>query len=213
MRHVIWDWNGTLVDDLPVVVAAVNVSLAAIGESPIVADDYRDNYARPVRVFYNRLLDRRVTDAEWATIDATFHSTYVDTLDRVALTRDAKQAITLVAAAGATQSILSMWWHHDLVPEVSRHGIDELMVRVEGNTSDAGETKARLLEGHVAAVSANGGGVVMVGDAIDDAESAAEVGIPCVLYNGGSHHRPELEAMGVPVADSLVEAAAIALEP
>ena len=63
MRHVIWDWNGTLVDDLPIVVDAVNASLAGIGAGPIVADDYRDHYTRPVRVFYDRLLGRAVTDA------------------------------------------------------------------------------------------------------------------------------------------------------
>ncbi len=210
MRHVIWDWNGTLVDDLPVVVAAVNVSLAAIGEGPIDADDYRDHYARPVRRFYDRMLNRAVSDNEWETIDATFHSRYVDTLHQVPLTQDARQAIALVADAGASQSILSMWWHHDLVPEVSRHGLDAVMVRVEGNTKDAGEGKARLLEIHLEHLGTNGDSV-MIGDAMDDADAAAAVGIPCVMYDGGSHHRAELDALGVPVADSLVEAAEIGL--
>ncbi len=210
MRHVIWDWNGTLVDDLSVVVAAVNVSLAAVGEGPIDADDYRTFYARPVRVFYDRLLGRSVTDEEWATIDGTFHRTYVDNLHNVALTHDAEIAIATVAEAGATQSILSMWWHHDLLPEVQRHGLDGAMVRVEGNTKDAGETKSRLLEIHLSNLGQNGT-AVMIGDALDDAESAREVGIPCVMYDGGSHHRPELDALDVPVAESLLEAVSIAL--
>ena len=210
MRHVIWDWNGTLVDDLPAVVAAVNVSLAAVGEGPIDADDYRDHYARPVRRFYDRLLDRSVTDQEWATIDVTFHQTYVDTLHTVSLTHDAEEAIAAIEDAGATQSILSMWWHHDLLPEVRRRGLEEPMVRVEGNTKDAGETKTRLLEVHLANLNHDGTAVI-IGDALDDAESAREVGIACVMYDGGSHHRAELDALNVPVASSLVEAARIAL--
>ena len=33
MIHVVWDWNGTLVEDLPVVVESVNAALDAIGET------------------------------------------------------------------------------------------------------------------------------------------------------------------------------------
>jgi phosphoglycolate phosphatase-like HAD superfamily hydrolase len=210
MCHVIWDWNGTLVDDLSVVVDAVNVSLAAIGEAPITADHYRDHYTRPVRRFYDGLLGRAIEDDEWATIDTTFHDTYAATLHRVSLTDGAEEAIEMVAASGATQSILSMWWHDDLVPEVKRHALDGVMVRVDGNTLDAGETKARLLQIHLERLG-DRGTPVMIGDATDDARAAIEVGIAVVLYDGGSHHEHELRSFGVPVARSLVEAAAISL--
>ncbi len=210
MRHVIWDWNGTLVDDLPVVVAAVNTSLAAVGEGPIDADDYRDHYTRPVRVFYDRLLSRAVTDAEWETINTTFHLTYIDTLTRVPLTHDAVAAIDLVAAAGATQSILSMWAEHELVPEVERHGLESRMTRVDGNTISNGETKAALLTAHLEALG-DGTDAVMIGDSTDDAAAARTVGIRCVVYDGGSHHRSKLDGLGFPVADSLSQAAQIAL--
>lgn len=210
MRHVIWDWNGTLVDDLDVVVDAVNTSLATIGEGPIDADVYRDHYTRPVRLFYDRMLGREVTDAEWLTIDETFHRTYADDLHRVPLTHDALGAIAAVAAGGATQSILSMWWHHDLVPEVERRGLADAMVRIDGNINDAGESKARLLEDHIAALD-DGVTAVMIGDATDDALAGRAVGVPVVLYDGGSHHHDELAALGVPIAGSLLEAVAISL--
>ena len=94
--------------------------------------------------------------------------------------------------------------------QVSRHELDRLMVRVEGNTKDAGETKARLLEIHLRSL-ANSKGAVLVGDAKDDAHAAFRIGIPVILYNGGSHFRSELEELGVPIADSLLEAAEIAV--
>lgn len=210
MRHVIWDWNGTLVDDLSVVVDAVSVSLAAIGLPPITADQYRDHYTRPVRRFYDGLLGRAIEDGEWSTIDTVFHDTYAATLHRVSLTDGAEAAVEMVAASGSTQSILSMWWHDDLVPEVIRHGLDRAMVRIDGNTLDAGETKTRLLQLHLEKLG-DPGTPVMVGDATDDARAAIEVGIAVVLYDGGSHHNEELRSFGVPVARSLVEAAAIGL--
>ena len=209
MRHIIWDWNGTLADDLPTVVRCVNLSLAAIGENPIVADDYRDHYTRPVRSFYDSLLNRSVTDSEWATIDEVFHVEYARAAAQVPLAPDARRALDLVAACGGTQSILSMWWHDDLSTEVDRHGLAELMVRVDGNTKDAGETKERLLDIHLRAVGGNG--AVMIGDAVDDALAAQRIGIDCIVYDGGSHHRDELEKLGAPIAGSLVEAAEMAL--
>lgn len=210
MRHVIWDWNGTLADDLPMVVECVSASLAAIGEGPIVADDYRSHYTRPVRLFYDRLLERSVTDSEWRAIEETFHIRYKEAARRVPLAADARAAIEAVARAGNTQSILSMWWHDDLMGEVHRHGLERYMVRIEGNTRDASETKERLLSIHLRAMASNG--AVMIGDALDDANAAAAAGIPCVLYDGGSHYRSELESAGVPVASSLVEAAEVAMD-
>ncbi len=209
MRHVIWDWNGTLADDLATVVDCVSASLAAIGEGPIVADDYRTYYTRPVRRFYDRLLKRAVTDTEWGKIEKTFHVHYKEAATRVPLAADAVAAIEAVAGGGNTQSILSMWWHDELLAEANRHGLARYMVRIDGNTKDASETKERLLSIHLSALSANG--AVMIGDAMDDATAAAAVRIPCVLYDGGSHHRSELESTGVPVASTLLEAARIAL--
>jgi phosphoglycolate phosphatase-like HAD superfamily hydrolase len=52
--------------------------------------------------------------------------------------------------------------------------------------------------------------VLVIGDAKDDAVAAAHVGAACVLYDGGSHPRHELEETGFPVASSLTEAVALA---
>jgi phosphoglycolate phosphatase-like HAD superfamily hydrolase len=82
---------------------------------------------------------------------------------------------------------------------------------VDGNTKNAGETKERLLQIHLRELASTNGDTVMIGDALDDALAALSLGVPCVLYDGGSHHRAELEALDVPVADSLLEAASIAL--
>jgi phosphoglycolate phosphatase-like HAD superfamily hydrolase len=162
-------------------------------------------------LFYDRLLGRAVTDVEWSSIDTTFHDSYAAIAPCIPLAGDAREAVEMVANAGGSQSILSMWWHKDLVPEVERHGLERFMLRVDGNNHDAGESKQRLLEIHLQAL-ATGNGAVMIGDALDDASAARDVGIPCVMYNGGSHYRSELKALGFPVADTLLEAAQIGLE-
>jgi phosphoglycolate phosphatase-like HAD superfamily hydrolase len=211
MRHVIWDWNGTLLDDLDVVVAAVNDSLQLFDADPIDADGYRDHYMRPVYRFYERLLEREVSAAEWEQIDITFHASYRRRLAGASLTSDAVAALDLVAGGSSSQSLLSMWWHDELVPAADAWGVARYMTRIDGNRGEAGETKAAHLAKHVAAIGgdtsvSDNGRWLVVGDSLDDAVAAREAGVPCVLYDGGSHHRRELDAAGVPVADSLIDA-------
>ena len=59
--HVIWDWNGTLFDDLHIVVEGVNASLRMLGLATIGPDEYRASYRRPVNLFYEDLLGREIT--------------------------------------------------------------------------------------------------------------------------------------------------------
>jgi len=213
---VIWDWNGTLVDDLELVVDAVNLSLEDIGAEPIDADAYRTHYTRPVAVFYERLLDRRIDEDEWRRIDAVFHQGYREGVASLPLTEDARLAVERVGDAGWSQSILSMWWHGELVQAVAAHGLDRAMVRVDGNRGEAGETKLHHLERHLADLEVALGSldparVVLIGDALDDAGAARETGIKCVVYDGGSHHLAELLAEArTPIATNLLEAVEIA---
>jgi len=206
--HLIWDWNGTLFDDLHIVVEAVNTSLAAIGVGlQIDADGYRDHYRRPVRSFYDELLERAVSDVEWERINTTFHDAYLDLLPRAAPATDANRAAEYASQRRLTQSILSMWTHRLLVPTVTDHGLTDLMIAVRGSDTATGDRKADLLARHLEELPVNGGvPTVLIGDTFDDAAAAEAVGIGCVFYNGGSHHRSQLAATGVPVADTLIEA-------
>jgi len=208
--HIVWDWNGTLFDDLHIVVESVNASLARFGESPIDAAGYQVHYRRPVRRFYESLLQRPISEEMWQTIDRVFHETYHSALDRAELASDAVEAMDSVAEAGGTQSILSMWWHEQLVAAVEGFGITGRMIAVEGHRGAPGETKAQHLVGHVAGpdrrlLAAGAIPIVAIGDITDDAAAADAANIGCVLYDSGSQPRSVLESAGHPVAGTLME--------
>lgn len=214
--HVIWDWNGTLYDDADVVVAAVNDVLANHGRPPIDADYYRTHYQRPVRTFYEQLLGTSLTDNDWQAVDDVFHVGYGGRLADVVLTAGAEDALRHVADLGCTQSVLSMWRHDDLLRMVAELGVDGYFVLIDGLESHPGVRKADKLPDHLSALAETVGverdSVVMIGDALDDAAAADASGIRCVLFDSGSsHHRHQLEAVGVPVSDSLLHAIDIAL--
>jgi phosphoglycolate phosphatase-like HAD superfamily hydrolase len=66
VRHVVWDWNGTLFDDHVTVVAAVNDALALVGLPPIDSHTYRSYYTRPVQRFYEQVAGRPLSRASGA---------------------------------------------------------------------------------------------------------------------------------------------------
>lgn len=217
MRHIVWDWNGTLFDDAPLVVEAVNACLASVGVAPIDAATYRREYVRPLQVFYEKLLRRPVDDEQLMALDDVFQDAYWDGFDDADLTADARDAIEIAAAAGATQSIASMLWHDMLVPTVTGFGLHERMLALDGNRGTVGETKDEHMRHHVARLRSLYPGLAsarmtVIGDITDDAGAARAAGIDCVLYDGGSQDREMLETMGFPVADTLVEAVRIALD-
>ena len=217
MRHVVWDWNGTLFDDLEIVVASVNVSLRSVGAPPIDADRYRAVYERPLHRFYESLLGRPVLPAEMATIDRDFHDAYHALLDQARLTVDARSAVDLVASRGRTQSVLSMWWHDRLVPAVRYFELEDYMLAVDGHRGPPGASKETHLARHVEQLThlfpevVRRESVAVIGDVTDDADAARAAGVGCVLYDGGSQPRAALEATGVPVAATLVEAVELAV--
>lgn len=214
MRHIVWDWNGTLFDDLHIVVESVNASLACFGEGPIDAVAYQAHYQRPVPRFYESLLGRPISAEMWRTIDRVFHETYGNALDRAGLAGDAMAAVEEVAAGGGTQSILSMWWHDQLVPAVSAFGLEDRMILVDGLRGSPGEIKGRHLVAHLETLRESfglgGTSVVVIGDITDDADAAVAAGTGCVLYDSGSQPRPTLERAGFPVASTLCEAIRLA---
>ncbi|GBE25294.1 phosphoglycolate phosphatase [bacterium BMS3Bbin02] len=214
MAHIIWDWNGTLFDDLHIIVESVSACVAPFGRDSITEEDYRDHYTRPVSVFYENLMGRAITQDEWANIDNIFHETYRSLLHGANLAVDADAAIRLLSDQAGTQSILSMWWHSELVPFTAGFGMHDVMKRIDGNRDDTGALKADQMRAHVERLVADHGvvaaDVVAVGDTFDDAAAARSVGVPIILYDGGSHHRRELEKVGVPVVSTLMEAVGIA---
>jgi phosphoglycolate phosphatase-like HAD superfamily hydrolase len=214
MRHVVWDWNGTLLADQELVVDALNAVLVDRGLPSTDLATYQRLYTRPVRRFYERLFGRSIDDAEWQHLDDVYHTGYAAALERARLADDALDALEAIAGTGRTQSLLSMYRHEDLVPLVTKLGVHDHFVRVDGLRGPGGGLKAPHLEAHleriIHAAGDDPGRVLVVGDALDDAAAAAHVGASCVLYDGGSHPRDELERAGVPVADSLTHALDIA---
>ena len=209
--HVVWDWNGTLLDDLEVVIEAANIGLAEFGIDPLDEDRYRDHFTRPVRAFYDALFQRPVEEDEWLRLNHVFHVEYMARAHDAPLTADAVEAMDVVGREPEAQSLLSMSPQDWLERIVDRKGLSQRFATITGLSGETGGLKAAHMLAHISGLDLDPSRTVMIGDTPDDAIAARHVGAHVVLYDGGSHHLPVLQETDAPVAHSLVEAVEIAI--
>ncbi|MFC0007259.1 HAD family hydrolase [Micromonospora siamensis] len=207
-HHLVWDWNGTLLNDLDLVVRATNTAFASAGGPAVTADEHRIRFRRPIADYYAEMLGRAVDAEAFGTLDRIFHDAYRAGLTSCALADDATAAI---AAWPGSQSLLSMWFHDELVPTVHTYGLTPHFARVDGlRSAVGGGPKAEWLAKHLAELGLSGSEVVLIGDSVDDADAALSVGARCVLYTGGLTHPETLRTTPHPVADTLTQAVTLA---
>ncbi|MEU3163983.1 HAD hydrolase-like protein [Streptosporangium sp. NPDC006930] len=205
MRHIVWDWNGTLFHDIDAVVGATNAVFEPYGRS-YDADSFRAVYTRPIWTAYERMLGRALEDGEWERLDLNFHENYHRLMLECGLAADALSTLRSWERAGGKQSLLSMWAHERLVPKIAEFEIDHHFTRIDGLRGVPGGHKAESMVAHLAALGVDPADVLVIGDSLDDAHAAQHVGARAVLYTGGMTSRTDLMAFGVPVVDTLENA-------
>ena len=70
IRNIIFDWSGTLVDDLPAVLAATNFVLAQCGAEAMSLEKFRAEFCLPFKSFYERF----TPGVPLADLERSFHS-------------------------------------------------------------------------------------------------------------------------------------------
>lgn len=206
-QHIVWDWNGTLLSDNHAVVAAVNKVCREFDRPTVTLDEWRAIFGRPIRRSYERLLDRLLDEQDWAQVDASYHEKYRELLPDCGLAHGVPDLLHEWEAAGGTQSLLSMWFHDELVPLVGEFGLTKLFGRIDGLRHHiGGGSKAAHLTEHLEAQRLDPAEVVLIGDVVDDAHAAEQAGARCVLVSTGMAPPSTLRGAGVPVAESIPEA-------
>ena len=89
-KHIIWDWNGTLLDDLQACVDSINVLLKVRKLPAITREQYLDVFDFPVRDYYLKL-GFDFTKDDWNEVAKDYHKEYAVTSIKSPL-RDGTQA-------------------------------------------------------------------------------------------------------------------------
>ena len=206
IRQVLWDWNGTLLDDLTYAIGVRNRTFPAFGLPRIGSvAEYHRQFTFPVRRYYERA---GVTDETFVAVAHAWMAEYVRGFDTVPLHGDAVETLARFAAAGVRQAVLSATRRDMLESQIARFPIRAYFTDVLGLSDIYARSKEAVGLDYLARCGVPAASTLMIGDTLHDAEVARAMGTGCVLVARGHQSRETLLTAGVPVMDTLLEAAA-----
>ena len=202
-QHIIWDWNGTLLDDTQAGVNAVNAMLAARGLPTIDVTRYRDIFGFPVRNFYSAV-GFRLESEDWDAMAREFHDRFLADAT-LRLHARAAEALAYFQQAGTGQSVLSASEQSILDAMLSDYGVSHFFSSVCGVDNLYGHSKLELGRALLSRLDLPPETVLMIGDSLHDHEVAVALGVHCLLVAQGHQSYARLARSGAPVLPSLAE--------
>ena len=196
--HVIWDWNGTLFDDVDLCVGVMNKLLSRRAMNTLTVEDYRESFGFPVHDYYRRLgFDFQAEPFE--VVGTEFILEYEERRQEAKLYFDAREALERIQESGAGQSILSAYQQPMLEELIQFFDLAGFFVRLVGLQDHYAHGKLDNGVEWMRQLGHDPEDVLLVGDTMHDCEVARAMGIDCALIAGGHQSASRLQGNGVPV--------------
>ena len=204
-EHIVWDWNGTLLDDAWLCIEVLNGILGKRGRSEIDAHVYRQNFGFPVIRFYEFLGFDFQADS-FDLVSREFIDAYeARWLDECLLHPETETILSQLTASGLSHSVLSAAEQTALETGIRHYGLSQHFVRLVGADNIYANGKTERGRQWIGDLGKARERVVLVGDTLHDYEVAEAMGIDCILLAHGHHSAERLNQSGARVAENHLE--------
>lgn len=198
---LIWDFNGTLLDDVGAALASVNDMLERRGISSINIYTYREYIDTPIRHFYEHVLD--LDKEDYNGVLSEFQAGYERHVKNCGLTPFVREALNTAFDMRIPQVILSSSEQTQLERLIKQYDISKYFNAVLGSDDLLAGSKVERAEFYIKQHGIDASNALVIGDLLHDFEVAQAVGAQCLLITSGHHDRKRLETSGARVEDSL----------
>jgi phosphoglycolate phosphatase len=203
---IIWDFNGTLVDDVDLALRAINTMLARRGLPAVTRDIYRSVFGFPLSGYYAKLgmdLSRETMQG----LADEFHAAYLPGLPACGLQEGVYEILDLATRSGARQFVLSALEESELRRAVIHLEIADRFDATYGLDHRLGDSKLargrELFERHGLCAATT----LFIGDMNHDAEVAEALGVEVALVARGHQSAEQLRACGCRVLNDFCDLA------
>lgn len=200
--HIVWDFNGTILDDLQPCLNVLNTMLAARGLAPRSKEQYKEVFGFPIKSYYEAVgfdFEKENYDVladEWAAL-------YIAESKESALCKGVAEAFDYFKSNGVPQVILSATEQNMLNAQLDLLGVKHYFVETLALGNLYAFSKVALGKAWVERVKPEK--ALFIGDTLHDFETASAMGIDCVLIDSGHQSKERLKQAGVPVYDSVFD--------
>ena len=208
INTIVWDWNGTLLDERDTCIQSMNALLRERGLPLLTREHYLKVFNFPVKDYYQAL----GFDFEKEPFDVPalqFMDNYHGMLPNALLFDEVKVTLAFLKEQGYKQLVLSAMEQKSLVQSIRKLGIYEYFEAIAGIEDHFAHGKidrGRLL---FEKLGLNGKNCLLIGDTLHDEEVASELSCSCVLVANGHQSKERLMVNGNVVVSSLKELVAL----
>lgn len=204
IKTIIWDWNGTLLDDLDLSLYSVNVLLEERNLPKLSVERYKDIFGFPVVDYYVKAgfdFEKEVFEVP----AKQYVKLYAAGAPELELFPDVIETLTFFKKNNYRQIVLSAMKDDNLKSMIQHNNISHFFDGVFGIKDNYAREKVSLGKQVVDKLKLNPSECLMIGDTLHDAEVAEECGFNCILFSGGHVSRQRLETKNRTIVDSLKE--------
>ncbi|MDF1563055.1 MAG: HAD hydrolase-like protein [Deltaproteobacteria bacterium] len=202
VRHLIWDWNGTLLDDAWLCVEVMNGLLSRRGLPPLSLERYQEVFAFPVKDYYVGLGFDFAAEP-WEAVGTEFIEGYEAGQRGCQLQPGAREVLEAIAGRGIGQSVLSASQRTRLHRQARDHAIDHHFSELLGLDDHYAGGKIEIGRDWLDETGIDPATTLLVGDTDHDLEVAEALGLRCYLVPSGHQSAGRLAAHGAPLLSSL----------
>ena len=197
-KHVFWDWNGTILDDVALCVQVINRLKVTRGQPPITVERYRAVFGFPVKDYY-RDVGFDFSKEPFEKVGKEWMDGYEQEKYTCGLRAGVTEVLGKISSSGVGQSVLSAYSQDFLTEAVAHYGLSRYFTRLRGLDNIYAPSKVELGKKLMAELGHKKGETLMIGDTEHDLETARAMGADCVLLAGGHQSRERLEKAGAVV--------------
>ncbi|MCF8374472.1 MAG: HAD family hydrolase [Bacteroidales bacterium] len=211
VEHVIWDYNGTLLNDLDLCVTVINKVLARRGLEQLSREGYQAVFDFPVRDYYEKI-GFNFQKESFEIVGTEFIEEYNREQAVCELQEGALSVIRKFNELGIDQSILSARLQKSLDEEIEGFGIQSYFSYIFGLDHHYADGKLKRGRQLIEKINKPSDKIVLIGDTLHDLHVAQKLGIGALLVAHGHHSYDRLIAETKMVFHSLPELMEVMVE-
>jgi len=186
-RNLIFDWSGTLVDDLGPVLEATNLVFQSYGREPLDRDEFRRHFRLPYSEFYQEFLPGVALDELEGRFRPAFHRSTAP----VFVLPHAREKLEWCADHGIRCFVLSSMHEEAFHQQLQEFGLEPFFEATYAGVVDKREVIHRILETH----GLDPAETAFIGDMTHDVETARHGGVSSIAVLTGYTHAEPLAAV------------------
>ncbi len=190
-KIIIWDWNGTLLDDAWLGVKIMDTMLKERKLPGLTLEKYREIFDFPVKDYYAKL-GFNFSIEPFEVVGTEFIEKYDAHRFECSLRQFVKESLDKFKAKGTKQYVLSARNHKQLDEEFDFYGIHRYFEHFSGLSNNFANGKLELGRQLIKKQAIDTKAALMIGDTVHDYEVAKALGIDCILVEGGHQSTSKL---------------------